>query len=395
MNLYQNCSEYVVNTYGERKLSFVKGKGTSLFTEAGDEYLDFIAGIGVNALGHSHPDWVKAMQDQVAKIIHTSNLYVIPQQVDLAQKIIEMTFPGKVFFANSGTEAIEGALKLVRKYSMTKYGEGRADIIAMKNSFHGRTLGALTATGQDKYQTPFKPLLPGFSYATFNDIQSLEQLVTDKTCAIILEPIQGEGGIIPADQEYLKKVRQLCDAKDILLVMDEVQCGFARTGKWYMYQHYDIEPDILTSAKGLGNGVPIGAFIAGKKVCDTFVPGDHAHTFGGNYLSCQSALSTIEIIEKEGILEVIQKNAEYFKLKLQELKEEFPYIEAIQGKGYMIGLRLNEKTSAREIMQKMINQKILVNACGENTLRMLPPFIAVKEEFDRVINTLRKIFQDQ
>ena len=390
MELFSKARKFLMNTYGNRNIAFVKGEGCYLYDIYGNKYLDFISGIGVNALGHSHPLWIEKVKEQLEKVVHTSNLYIIPPQVELAEKLVKITFAGKVFFANSGTEAVEGAIKLARKYSYIKYGENRYEIIAMKNSFHGRTLGALSATGQEKYQKFFRPMVEGFLFATFNDFYSVEKLISEKTAAIILEPIQGEGGINPANREFLENIRKLCDEKDILLIFDEVQCGFGRTGEWYAFKYYGVKPDILITAKGLGNGIPIGAIIGNEKVSDVFNPGDHAHTFGGNFLSCASANATIDIIKKENILKNVIEEGTFIKERFLIWQKKYPFVTKVKGLGLMLGIDFNEKISVTELIVKLRMKGLLVNRAGKNTLRLLPPLNVKRAEIMQALDIIEE-----
>ncbi len=393
MNQVELCQAFLMDTYPHRTQWFTHGKGIYLYDRYGEEYLDALSGIGVNVLGHSHPEWCGLVCDQIHRLVHISNMYLIPTQLQLARKLIELTFPGKVFFANSGTEINEGALKLARKYSTNKYNAQRTEIISFENSFHGRTMGALSITGRKKYRVPFEPLVPGIHFATFNDIQSVSSLITDKTCAVIIEPIQGEGGIIPADRKFLQDLRTLCNEKDILLIFDEVQCGFGRPGFWYAYQDYGVEPDILLSAKGLGNGLPIAAMIANEKVQDVFQPGDHAHTFGGNPLSTTGGIATIHIMEQYNILDHIQEISIQFKEQLENLSHQLGFIKDIRLKGVMIAIELSPDITAGNVVQRAREEKLLIGTCGENSLRLLPPFIIKKNEVEYLTSILEKTFK--
>jgi acetylornithine/N-succinyldiaminopimelate aminotransferase len=367
--------KYIMPTYGGKTVAFSHGKGCRLWDVEGKEYLDFLSGIAVNGLGHSHPELVEAIKEQAEKLIHTSNLYLIPNQVELASILVENSFPGKCFFCNSGAETSEAAIKFARKY-----GNGKYEIVTMTGSFHGRTYGALTATAQKKFHKGFEPLLPGFKYAQFNDIESVKNSITQKTCAIILEPIQGESGINPADEKFMKGIRLLCDENDILLIVDEVQCGMGRTGKLFAYEHYGITPDIVTLAKSLGGGIPIGAVIVKEKIASCIKPGDHAATFGGNPLATKAASTTLKIILRDNLIQNAEEMGNYFKAKLEDLKNTYPFIKEVRGKGLMLGVEGDY--SAKEILKKCMDRGLLTGTAGEHVLRFLPPLIIQKKEID-------------
>ena len=379
--------KYIISTYGGKTVAFSHGKGCKIWDIEGKEYLDLLSGIAVNGLGHSHPKLVKAIKEQAEKLIHTSNLYLIPNQVELASILIENSFPGKCFFCNSGAEAIEAAIKFARKY-----GKGRYEIITMTGSFHGRTYGALTATAQEKVHKGFEPLLPGFKYAQFNDIESVKSSITGKTCAIMLEPIQGESGVNPADEKFMEEIKLLCDKNDLLLILDEVQCGMGRTGKLFAYEHYGITPDIVTLAKSLGGGIPIGAVIAKEKVSSCIKPGDHAATFGGNPLATKVAVTTLNIILEDNLLENVQKMGDYFKDKLENLKNKYSFIREVRGKGLMLGVEINY--SSKEILKKCMDKGLLIGTAGENVSRFLPPLIIQKKDIDKGITIFEEVLNN-
>lgn len=364
----------------------VKGKGLKVWDLDGKEYLDFFPGWAVSGLGHCHPKIVNAVRNYLKKIIHVSNNYYNMLQGKLAQKIIEHSFPGKVFFCNSGAEANEAAIKLVRAYGNS---QNRYEIITMEDSFHGRTLAAMTATAQTKYQKGFEPLPQGFKYVPFNHIGALEDAITDKTIAIMVEPIQGEGGINVAGEDYIKKMRQLCDKKDIVLIFDEVQTGMGRTGKMFCFEHYGIRPDIMTLAKSLGGGLPIGAMVAAEKFADILKPGMHASTFGGSPIACSAGLAVFEAIQKEKLLTHTQEMAQYLIKKLYELKEKKPSIKEIRGKGLMIGIELS--IEGKEIVEQCLKQGLLINCTHDSVLRIMPGMIVTKKEIDKAIAILEKI----
>ena len=383
--------KFLMRTYARLPLIIDKGKGIKVWDKEGKEYLDFISGIGVNAIGHSHPKILKTIKKQSQKLLHCSNLYYIEPQIKLAEKLSYLSFADKVFFSNSGAEANEAAIKLARKFGVKKSGKENEcyEIITMENSFHGRTLTTITATAQTKYQKGFSPLPPGFKYAPFNNLKGVERIISKKTCAIMIEPIQGEGGINIAKESFLKGLRELCDKKEILLILDEVQCGLGRTGKIFAYQHYGIEPDIMTLAKPLGGGLPIGATLAKESVASCFEPGDHASTFGGNPLVCACALTFLEILEEENLVEKAQKRGEYFKNKLNGLKKKFPFIKEIRGKGLMVGIEL--KFEGKNIVEECRKEGLLINSTSKNVLRFLPPLIVKENEINQAVEILNRV----
>lgn len=372
----------IMNTYNRFPITIEKGEGMYVYDENGKKYLDFVAGIAVNSLGHSHPKLTAAITEQAQNLIHISNLYWTKPQVELAQKLISNSDFDKIFYCNSGAEAIESALKISRKYgSKTK----RSEIITMKNSFHGRTFGAITATGQAHYQEGLGELLPNIKYAVFNEFDSLLETVTDKTCAIILEPIQGEGGILPAKKDYLKNVRNLCNEKDIMLIFDEVQCGVGRTGQLFAYKYFDVVPDAVCIAKGIAGGVPMGALLATDKLAASFNPGDHASTFGGNPLATAAAIVVIDEL-LNGLLNNVKESGEYLTLKLEELKEKHSSIIDIRGVGLMQGIELDKPVS--KIINKAIESGLLLVNSGKNVIRFVPSLIVTKENIDEAIKIL-------
>lgn len=380
--------KYYMNTFGDRQnVAFERGNGMYLYDTDGTKYTDFFAGIAVNCLGYSHPDFVKALKNQVEKVIHTSSLYYIENQARLAQKIAEISCADRVFFANSGAEANEGAIKLAKMYHYKK-GSDKTDIITLTNSFHGRTLATLTATGQEKFHKPFYPLPSGFSYAPLNDFEALENIANEKTAAVMVELIQGEGGVINADYEYINKVYDFCNKNDIVFIVDEIQTGIGRTGKMFAYEHYGIEPDVFTLAKALGGGVPIGAVCAKENYC-AFTPGDHGSTFGGNALATAAGLAVLDIIEKENLCENAALQGEYFSNKLRN----FAGVKEVRGKGLMIGVEL--ETPVKEIINNLFEEKFIVGSAGANTLRILPPLIITKNDIDEFINALTKILNQK
>lgn len=391
-DIVEDGNRYSMNTYNRGTRVIKEAKGCYLKDMEGKEYLDMIAGISVCNLGHSHPAVVEAIQQQAEKLIHISNLYWIPEQVELAKLLVENSFADMAFFCNSGGEANEAAIKLARKYSYKKYGEGRNEIIAMTSSFHGRTLATLSITYNKKYQEGFGPMPGGFKFASFNDIDSVKAEITEKTCAIIVEPVQGEGGVNVAEEKFLKELKNICVQKDILLIFDEIQCGMARTGKLFAYEHFGIEPDIMSLAKALGNGFPIGAMLAIEEVAAAFNPGDHGTTFGGNPLACSAALATLKYILREKLWETVERKGNYFKEQLQTLVEKHPLVKQTKGKGLMLGLEL--KTAGAPFVQKMAEEGILINCTAENILRFLPPFIIEERDIRRTVEALDKILSE-
>jgi len=384
--------KYVANTYARYPVLLVRGKGTRVWDLEGEEYLDFVSGLAVCNLGHCHPKVVKAVQDQAEKLIHVSNFYYIEPQIQLASLLCKHSFADKVFFCNSGAEANEGAMKLARKYAKEKMGKDRHEIITMERSFHGRTLATLTATGQEKFHKGYEPLMPGFKYVPFNDIGAVKNAIDSKTCAVMLEPIQGEGGVNCPSEGYLKALREICDKKGLLLIFDEVQVGMGRTGKLFAYEHDEVEPDMLTLAKSLAGGVPIGALLIKRGIADSFKPGDHASTFGGNPLATAAGVAALTTILEEGMLENCQKMGDYFISQLEEIKKKFPFVKEVRGKGLILGMEL--KIDGSSIVKEMLKKKILINCTMGNVLRFLPPLIVTKEEIDRVIKTLEEVFQE-
>ena len=386
--------KYYLNTFGDRlPVCFEKGEGMKLFDDKGNTYYDFLGGIAVNALGHGHKDFINALKNQLDKVVHTSSLYYIENQAKLAQKLVENTCAEKAFFANSGAEANEGAFKLAKIY-YDKKGLDKYEIITLDKSFHGRTLATVAATGQEKYQKPYRPLTPGFKQVEPNNFKAIEDAVTDKTAAIMIELIQGESGVHPMDKEYVEKLRKLCDEKDIILIFDEVQTGMGRTGYLFAHQMYGVEPDIFTSAKALGGGIPIGAVCAGKKVASAFEPGDHGTTFGGNPFATAAGLAVFDIFEKEHLVENAGKMGKYFKEKLTELQNKYSdKITDVRNAGLLIGIQL-EDSIAKTVFNKLFENKMLTSLCGGNTIRIAPPLIIKETDIDLFINTLSSILEE-
>lgn len=376
-----DVENHVMNIYSRYDLVAKSGKGSWLTDINGDEYLDFVSGIAVNCLGHSHPEIVKTVDEQAKQLMHISNLYWSLPQIELANSLSEKSGLDKVFFCNSGTESNETALKIVRKYGKEKGGVDKCGIICMKESFHGRTLGALSVTGQEKYREKFRPLIGEVYDADFNDPASVENLMSEKICAVILEPVQGESGIVPAKPEFLKAVKELCDKYDALLIFDEVQCGMGRSGDLFAYQVLGVMPDICTTAKALGAGFPIGAVMASDKASKYFVPGDHGCTFGGNPLACAVGNTVMKQLFEKGILENVREMSAYLFEKLNGLKQQYKVIEDIRGMGLLIGVQLADGMKTELIAEAMKN-KLLLAGAGHETVRFLPPLNVTKDEID-------------
>ena len=386
-------SEYIMHTYGRFDIVLDHGKGATLWDADGKQYVDLTSGIGVNSLGHGNPAIVNAVTKQAEKLMHASNLYYTEPMVSAAEKLVTATGMGKIFFANSGAEANEGAIKLAKIYHYKAGHPEKSEIITLKSSFHGRTLTTVAATGQEKYQKPYQPLTPGFKHVDINDYPALLEEVNDKTAAIMLELIQGESGVYPVNKEYIQKVRKLCDEKDILLIVDEVQTGMGRTGKLFAYQHFGIEPDIFTLAKALGNGIPIGAVCAKDFAAQAFEPGDHGSTFGGNSFACKAALSVLEIMQEEHLIQNAAEVGAYFKEGLLHLKQKYPVvIRDVRGMGLMLGLEFDMPV-AKEAGKKLFEAKMLVGTVKNTILRFLPPLIVTKEQIDCLLSELDSFCQ--
>ena len=380
----EKTEQYVLHTYNRYKIALEKGKGVYLYDADGKKYLDFAAGIAVFALGYGNEAYNQALKDQIDQVIHTSNLYYNLPLADAAEKLVKASGMDKVFFTNSGTEAIEGAIKVARKYAWLKDKRTDHEIIAMNQSFHGRSLGALSVTGNAHYQEPFKPLIGGIRFADFNDLESVKAQITDRTCAIILETVQGEGGIYPADPEFLKGVRKLCDEHDILMILDEIQCGMGRTGSMFAWQDYGVMPDVMTCAKALGCGIPVGAFVLNRKTAEnSLVPGDHGTTYGGNPLACAAVSKVFDLFEEQKIVEHVREIAPYLEEKLDALVEKYDSAAARRGKGLMQGLVIKGKPVG-EVISKAMEHGLLVISAGSDVLRMVPPLV------DEMISILEK-----
>ena len=379
--------QYLMNTYGRFSAALVSGKGATATDTEGREYIDFTSGIGVNSLGYADDGWVKAVSEQAASVQHISNLYYSPLQTELAKKLCTLTGMKKVFLCNSGAEANECAIKIARKYSFDKYGEGRNKILTLVNSFHGRTVTTLAATGQDVFHNFFFPFTGGFDYVNANDIEDLRKHISDDVCAVFIELIQGEGGVMPLSQEFVNAVEAVCKEKDILLMVDEVQTGVARTGEMYCYEGYGISPDVVTSAKGLGGGLPIGACLCGEKLSGVLTPGTHGTTFGGNPVACAAALEVISRVSTPEFLSEVRKKGDYIRTKLLEMEN----VEDVRGKGMMIGI-VTKKDNAKEIAAKCVENGLLI-LTAKNLLRMLPPLTITYEEIDKGLSILKTVME--
>ena len=393
MNEQMNhAEENILHTYNRFPVMFDHGEGCYLYDTEGKKYLDFAAGIAVNSLGYHYPGYDEALKSQIDKLTHISNLYYNEPMSEAGEKLVKASGLSKAFFTNSGTEAIEGALKAARKYAYTKYGKeaGKYEIIAMNHSFHGRSMGALSVTGTEHYREPFEPLVGGVKFADFNDLDSVKAQITDKTCAIITEVVQGEGGIYTAKKEFLEGLRALCDEKDIILIFDEIQCGMGRTGYYFAWQSYGVKPDVMTCAKALGCGVPVGAFVLGEKAAAaSLVPGDHGTTYGGNPFVCAAVSKVFDIYEKDDILAHVQELTPYLEEQLDKLVDKYPVVAARRGKGFMQGLVITG-TTVRSIVTKALENGLLVISAGSDVLRLVPPLVITKENIDEMVEKLEK-----
>lgn len=385
-NLVERGKKVLMNTYARAEFALVKGDGCTVYDKDGNSYLDFLAGIAVSSLGHNHPKITKAIESQAHQLLHCSNLYWIEPQIETAEILCEKSFADKVFFCNSGAEANEGAIKLARKYAQTKGYSERYEIITMNKSFHGRTLATLTATGQEKFHKDFKPLMPGFVYSDYNDIEMLKSKISEKTCAIMIEIIQGEGGVNMIDKAFVEELDAICKEKDILLVIDEVQTGIGRTGKLFAYQHFNINPDIITLAKGLGGGVPIGAFLAKDSVALALSPGDHGSTFGGNPLATASAKAVLGVVGDNNFLSKVNQKSDLLVNGLKKLAEKNENIVAVRGKGLLIGLELNAPVAGA--VKKCLENGLIVGTAGPNVIRLAPPLVVSEADINKAIEIL-------
>jgi acetylornithine/N-succinyldiaminopimelate aminotransferase len=389
--LISASNEFIMNTYGRLPVILVRGDGVRVWDSDGREYIDFLAGIAVCSLGHSHAKVVNAIKEQAEILTHVSNIYHIEPQIRMARLLVENSFADKVFFCNSGAEANEAAIKLARKYAHERMKGNKYEIITMKNSFHGRTLTTVAATGQEKFHRGFEPLPKGFKYVSFDDIDALEGAISEKTCGIMLEPIQGEGGVRIPSTDYLARVRRICDERGILLLFDEVQTGMGRTGDLFAYEKSGIEPDIMTLAKALGNGFPLGAMLAKNEVASAFEPGSHASTFGGNLLAMAAGIAVMETMLRDGILENCREQGAYFVERLEELKTKYPVIREIRGRGLMIGVELS--CEGGDIVHEALKKGVLMNCTCGNVLRFVPPLVITGEDVDSVIDVLDEILE--
>ena len=388
--IIKEAEESVLHTYNRYQIVLDHGEGVYLYDTEGKQYLDFAAGIAVQALGYHYPGYDEALKAQVDKLLHTSNLYYNEPAAEAAEKLVRMSGMSRVFFTNSGTEAIEGALKAARKYAWLKDGRNDHEIIAMNHSFHGRSMGALSVTGNEKYQIPFRPLIGGIRFADYNDLESVKAQFNDRTCAVILETIQGEGGIYPATEEFLKGVKALCEEHDALMILDEIQCGMGRSGHLFAWQEYGVQPDIMTCAKALGCGVPVGAFVLNEKAASSsLVPGDHGTTYGGNPFVCAAVSKVLDIFEQDNIVEHAQKVGAYLEKKLDALVEQYDCIAARRGKGLMQGLVIQGRPVG-EVVLKSMDEGLLVITAGSDVLRLVPPLVITEDHVDEMVEKLER-----
>ncbi len=392
-NLRDEADKYLMQTYSRQPITILRGRGARVYDLEGREYIDFVGGIAVNILGHGHPDLVQTIQRQAVQLIHTSNLYYTEPQVKLAKMLVDHSFADRVFFCNSGAEANEAAIKLARRYGHERYGPDRFEVITMKNSFHGRTLATLTATGQEKVQKGFEPLMPGFAYAPFNDFGAIESMVNERTAAILLEPIQAEGGVHVADRDYLRNLRELCTQKDILLIFDEIQTGMGRTGTFFAHEQLGVKPDIMTLAKGLAGGVPIGACLAKESVAAAFTAGSHASTFGGNPLACAAALTVCQVLLEGRVLDESRRTGEYLAKGLADCKDCHRIVKEVRGLGLLQGMEL--EVDARAVVADALARGVLINAATERVLRFVPPLVITQLEVDKLIELLDVLFSQR
>jgi len=388
MNIKKLFNEYLMNTYTRVGPVFVRGKGSWLWDDKGNKYLDLFPGWGVSVLGHAHPRIVRALHDEAKQLMHLPNNLYQPQQALLAKEVVARSFSGKVFFANSGAEAVEGAIKFSRLFGQS----GRYEIITMKNSFHGRSFGALSATGQKKYKHPFRPIVPGFKEARFNDFSDFKKKVSKKTVAVLLELIQGEGGVNIADKAYIQKLKKFCRSRNILLMVDEVQTGMGRTGKLFCYQHYGLTPDVMVLSKGLGGGFPVSCFVVRKTIAGVMKPGHHASTFGGNPPACRVAREVFKVIKEEKLLDHTLSTGSYLKKALGGLKKQFPLIKEIRAKGLMVGLALT--CDSAPLFSEALKRKLIINATHGNVLRIMPALNVKKSELNQGLAILGEVFKN-
>jgi acetylornithine/N-succinyldiaminopimelate aminotransferase len=387
----ERSNQVVMNTYGRQPLVLVKGEGCRVWDDAGREYLDFLAGLAVCNLGHAHPEIAKAAAAQLTRLVHVSNIYYTTPMVELAEALVRLSFADRVFFANSGAEVNEGAIKLARRYSRERFGAGRHRIISMDNSFHGRTFGALSATGQSKFWQGFDPLLPGFAFVPFNDLDAVANAVDDTVCAVLLEPVQGEGGVNLPTPDYLKGLRQLCTQKGLLLILDEIQAGLSRTGKLFAYENFGITPDIMTLAKGLANGLPMGALLATAEVAAAFVPGTHASTFGAGPVVAAAAQTALGLLSRPEFLAAVREKGEFLRARLADLQSRFAIVKEVRGLGLMWGIELVQEGA--DVVTACRERGLLVNCTQGNVIRLLPPLVVTPQELDAGLAILRESLQ--
>ena len=388
----EKAEKYLIHTYNRYQIVLEKGDGVYLYDVDGSKYLDFTAGIAVFALGYNNKKFNDALKGQIDKLIHTSNYFYSPSLPEAAEKVVNATGLDRVFFTNSGTEAIEGAIKLARKYAFLRDGHTNHEIISMNHSFHGRSLGALAVTGNPHYQEAFQPLIGGVVFADYNNLESVKNAITDKTCAIIMETVQGEGGIYPAEKEFIQEIRKICDEKDILLISDEIQCGMGRTGTMYAYEQYGIKPDIVTTAKALGCGVPVGAFAANEKVAKALVPGDHGTTYGGNPFVTTAINAVFDLYDELKITEHVKEVAPYLEKKLDELNDKYDFIIERRGLGLMQGLEFSIPVGP--IIQKALEKKLILINAGTNIIRFVTPLVITTENVDEMISILDSVLAE-
>jgi len=390
--LLSDSAQYIANTYFRFPIVLVRGEGAKVWDKNGKEYLDFVAGVAVNNLGHCHPRVVAAIREQAGKLLHVSNLYHIEPQIRLAKLLCESSFAGKVFFCNSGAEANEAAIKLARKHAKERWSSNRYEIVTMYNSFHGRTLATMTATAQEKYQHGFEPLVPGFKYIPFNDLKAAELAVDNRTAAVLVEPVQGEGGVNVPNDDYLPGLRTLCDERGALLIFDEIQTGLGRTGRLFAYEHWGVKPDIMTLAKSLAGGLPMGAMLAKEKVAGSFGPGSHASTFGGSPFVSTVAYAAITTILEEDLPGRALKLGGYLSARLEELKQRCSFVKEVRGKGLLLGMELD--LDAKAVVRRCLEKGLLLNAVNERTLRFIPPLVIVESELDRGVAILDEVLKE-
>jgi acetylornithine/N-succinyldiaminopimelate aminotransferase len=387
-------AKLLLPTYERHPILFTRGEGVHLIDEAGNRYLDLLSGIGVNALGYGHPAITAAIEEQGRKLLHISNLFFHEGQAELALRLTERTGLDRAFFCNSGTEAFEAAMKLARAYARQKRSEGHAlgtKFLAIENSFHGRTMGALSATHKQKYREPFEPLVPGVEFVRFNDVEHLRASFSNQFCAVVIEAVQGEGGIRPVSQEFMRTARELTRSTGALLIVDEIQSGMGRTGTWCAYQHNDVKPDVTTLAKPLGGGLPLGAMLSTEEAARAIHPGLHGSTFGGGPLACAVAIAVIDTIEREQMLEHIRSVGDYFKEQLISLAAKHEAIDDVRGMGLMLAMELRSPEMAKQAAAKMMERHIVINRTNENVLRFLPPYILERQDVDRAVSTLDEV----